>query len=82
MQNNDLFLQALTNFHAETFFKIVILIILAIFVIFSLVITIQVRQLNKLVHIYAKYASSIIFMFAVYYLFLSIALFITAFILL
>ncbi len=78
MQNNDLFLKTITNFHIADFFKIVILVVLAVYIIFSLVVTVQVKQLNKLVNIYSKYASSIIFMAAVYYLFLSIALFIAA----
>lgn len=79
MQNNDLFLRTLSDFHIADFFKIVILVVLAVYILFSLVVTIQVKQLNKLVNIHAKYASSIILMVAVYYLFLSIALFIAAF---
>jgi len=79
---NNALLPIIQSIHLAFIFKIVILIILGLFFVFTFVLMLQVRALSNVIKIYAYQASRLITLFAVIYFFLAIALFISALVIL
>ncbi len=76
------FIPILQTIHVAFVFKVIILIILGLFLIFTFVLLTQIRSLNNIVRIHAANASRIVVGFAIIYFLLAIALFVSAIVIL
>jgi len=75
-------LPLLQGIHLSFIFKIIVLIILGLFLIFTFVLLTQVRSLNNIVKIHAHHASRLIIFFEILYFLLAVALFASAIVIL
>lgn len=78
----DFFSTFFANFHIALVFKVVVLVILFLYIVYSFFLLTQVRALSQLVYIYAQQASRILLFASVVYFFLTLSLFLTALVIL
>lgn len=79
---NNTLITILQGLNVSFIFKIIILIILGLFIVFTFVLSLQIRSLNNIIRVYASHASKLIMSFAIFYFLLAIALFISALVIL
>ena len=79
---NDLLSTITQNIQLTLVFKIVILFVLFLYGIYTFILLSQVKELSKVVFIYAKHASQALLILGFLYFFLTISLFFIALVIL